>query len=106
METISWWWRPHRLKSRPRRGEVGSSHVVWCPLGCAAVGSVQGTDAYAFDSSICRAAIHASLLTDASGGAVKVLVEPAHPPYCGSLRNGVRSESAVTSMGGFLLRAR
>jgi hypothetical protein len=93
------------FSGRALRGEIGESFVVSCPTGCGAVGSVQGSGGYGFESSICRAAIHANLLTDAAGGDVKVFVEKAQNPYHGSLRNGVRSVNADAVMGGFRLAA-
>ena len=90
---------------RALRGEIGESFVVSCPPGCGSGGSVQGSGGYGFESSICRAAIHASLLTDSAGGDVKVIVENAHNPYRGSFRNGVRSVNAEAVMGGFRLAA-
>jgi hypothetical protein len=93
------------FSGRALRGEIGESDVVSCPPGCGSVGSVQGSGGYGFESSICAAAIHAGLLTDATGGDVKVIVEKAHNPYGGSLRNGVRSVKAVAVMGGFQLAA-
>jgi hypothetical protein len=72
------------------RGEVGSSHLVNCPPGCANGGGLWGTDAYTADSGICRAAIHAGLLNDA-GGNVVVTLDPGRPAYRGSVRNGQRS---------------
>jgi LCCL domain-containing protein len=92
------------FSGRDLRGEIGETYVVSCPAGCNSVGHVQGSGGYGFESSICRAAIHASLLNDA-GGDVKVIVENAHNPYRGSLRNGVRSENADAVMGGFRLAA-
>jgi hypothetical protein len=93
------------FSGRDLRGEIGQSFVVSCPPGCGAVGSVQGSGGYGFESKICRAAIHAGLLTDTAGGDVKVLVEKAQNPYHGNLRNGVRSVDAVAVMGGFQLAA-
>lgn len=93
------------FSGRALRGQIGETAVVSCPPGCGSVGSVQGSGGYGFESSICRAAIHANLLTDAAGGDVKVIVENAHNPYHGSLRNGVRSVDAVAVMGGFRLEA-
>jgi hypothetical protein len=102
---------PNRIEAgctfsgRALRGEIGERLVVSCPAGCGSVGSVQGSGGYGFESSICRAAIHASLLTDTAGGDVAVIVEKAQNPYRGSLRNGVRSVNAEAVMGGFRLAA-
>ncbi len=91
------------FSGRDLRGQIGEESVVSCPAGCGTVGSVQGSGGYGFESSICRAAIHAGLLTDAAGGDVKVIPEKAQNPYHGSQKNGVRSVDAVAVMGGFRL---
>ena len=70
--------------------QVGSMHLVACPPGCASAGGLWGTDVYTADSAICRAAIHAGLVTDA-GGTVAVILEPGRPAYRGSVRNAIHS---------------
>jgi len=73
------------------RGDVGSSHLVNCPPGCfGAGGGLWGSDAYTGDSRVCRAAIHAGLITDA-GGTFVVTLDPGRPAYRGSIRNNVHS---------------
>ena len=73
------------------RGDIGSSHLVNCPAGCfGGGGGVWGSDAYTADSRICRAAIHAGLITDA-GGTFVVTLDPGRPAYRGSIRNNVHS---------------
>ena len=69
---------------------IGSSHLVSCPPGCSNGGGLWGTDVYTGDSGICRAAIHAGLITE-GGGTVKVTLDPGRPAYRGSVRNGQRS---------------
>jgi hypothetical protein len=71
-------------------GEVGSRHVISCPPGCAANGSVWGTDVYTADSAVCRAAIHAGLIGDA-GGTIALVLDPGRSAYSGSPRNGISS---------------
>jgi len=53
-------------------------------------GSVWGMDVYTGDSSICRAARHAGIITK-KGGAVSVVPEPGRSAYAGVTRNGVES---------------
>jgi hypothetical protein len=53
-------------------------------------GSVWGTDQYTDDSSLCRAARHAGVIT-ADGGAVTVERGVGRALYIGSSRNGIRS---------------
>lgn len=44
------------------RGDPGSVFIVQCPQGCAGEqGTLWGSGIYQFDSSICRAAIHAGV---------------------------------------------
>jgi hypothetical protein len=69
---------------------LGSMHLVACPPGCGDGGGLWGTDVYTADSAICKAAIHAGLVTGA-GGTVAVILEPGRPAYRGSLRNAVQS---------------
>jgi len=53
-------------------------------------GSVWGMDVYTGDSSICRAARHAGVITK-KGGTVSVVPEPGRSVYPGVTRNGVES---------------
>ncbi|MGQ9910535.1 MAG: LCCL domain-containing protein, partial [Candidatus Flexifilum sp.] len=72
---------------------VGQSTVVTCPAGCAAAtGAVWGSGPYTDDSAICRAAIHAGVLTD-QGGPVQVTIAPGQQSYTGSARNGVTTSN-------------
>ncbi|MBI3395605.1 MAG: hypothetical protein HY042_07210 [Spirochaetia bacterium] len=69
-----------------------SSLSATCPAGCAvAGGSVWGTGPYTTDSSICRAAIHAGVISDAAGGALKVHAKTGQLKYEGSEANGVKT---------------
>lgn len=66
---------------------------VACPSGCATGGgSIWGTDVYTSDSSICTAAVHAGVITDAGGNATLTIV-PGLSEHPGSDRNGVSSSS-------------
>jgi hypothetical protein len=72
---------------------VGQSAVVTCPAGCAAAtGAVWGSGPYTDDSAICRAAIHAGVITD-QGGPVQVTIAPGQQSYTGSARNGVTTSN-------------
>ena len=72
------------------RGEPGSAHRIACPANCGATGGTWGSDVYTADSTICRAAIHAGVMTE-HGGEVTVVLEPGRPAYRGSRRHGVES---------------
>ncbi|MCS7072305.1 MAG: LCCL domain-containing protein, partial [Anaerolinea sp.] len=72
-----------------RNLSVGQSAVVLCPAGCAANSqAVWGSNFYTDDSSICRAAIHAGVITD-QGGPVRVTIAPGQQSYTGSAQNGI-----------------
>ncbi|HKE17031.1 MAG TPA: LCCL domain-containing protein [Kofleriaceae bacterium] len=71
-------------------GDVGTRVVVSCPAGCASQGGLWGSGAYTLDSSVCRAAIHAGVITD-DGGNAAVLIEKGRPAYRGSTQHGVQS---------------
>ncbi|MEA2724272.1 MAG: hypothetical protein QOH59_2043 [Gemmatimonadales bacterium] len=66
--------------------------TVQCPAG-GTLKRVWGTDVYTSDSSICSAAVHAGLLTPASGGTVALKVSAGRDAYTGSERNGVVSDT-------------
>lgn len=68
----------------------GTAHLVSCPSGCSKATALWGTDVYSGDSSICRAAVHAGIVSDA-GGYVVVILDGPQPAFLGSLRNGIWS---------------
>ncbi|MGZ3456577.1 MAG: LCCL domain-containing protein, partial [Polyangiales bacterium] len=55
-------------------------------------GSVWGSGPYTSDSSICRAAIHAGVITDDDGGKVTLKISAGEKSYTGSKKNGVKTE--------------
>jgi hypothetical protein len=81
--------------------EIGGVVTVGCPAGCTADAPVWGTDAYAGDSSVCRAAIHAGLIDAARGGLVTLTLAMGRTGYASSERNGVASLGrSLYSVGG------
>ena len=84
-------------------GEPGRPYQVACPPGCAALDwTIHGTDVYGFNSSVCKAAIHAGVVTDKDGGMASVVVGPGQPAYRGSKRNNIRSSDGESGdMGSF-----
>src|SRR5262245_57681654 len=56
-------------------GDVGGVFQVACPPGCEAQGGLWGSDVYTADSGICRAGIHAGLISP-GGGVVAFRLEP------------------------------
>jgi hypothetical protein len=72
------------------RGRDGLKVAYQCsPNGT--FGSVWGTETYTDDSSVCTAAVHAGLITQAAGGRVVIEIEPGEDAYRGSVANGVTS---------------
>jgi hypothetical protein len=72
------------------RREMGDTVQVVCPANCGATGATWGTDIYTGDSAICRAAIHAGMISN-DGGEVTVVLEPGRPAYRGTRRHGIDS---------------
>jgi hypothetical protein len=52
---------------------------------------IWGSNPYTDDSSICTAAVHAGLISFASGGTVSIEIRPGLDAYPGSISNGVTS---------------
>lgn len=63
-----------------------------CSAEAAASGSLWGSDFYADDSMICRAALHAGVIGP-RGGRVDVHEAPGRSSYSGVTRNGVTSDA-------------
>ncbi|XP_043937997.1 cysteine-rich secretory protein LCCL domain-containing 2 [Protopterus annectens] len=80
----------------------------YCPPKCKDEPSywatVIGTNIYADKSSICKTAVHAGVIDDASGGYVDVMPVEAKKYYVGSLHHGVQSESLKSSREGHAFR--
>ncbi|WP_426573710.1 LCCL domain-containing protein [Aquihabitans sp. McL0605] len=57
------------------------------------LGSVWGTDTYTADSSICTAAVHQGLITQAAGGGVRIKVTAGADSYEGTTAHGITSNS-------------
>lgn len=70
------------------RGKNGQSFTHHCPQNVAA-SAVWGSVWYSDDSSICNAAIHAGVISRASGGAVTITIQPGQGSYSGTSNNGV-----------------
>lgn len=87
------------------RGQDGRRIAVTCAPG-GTFGSVWGSDPYTDDSSICTAAVHAGLITQADGGRVVVEVRPGEPTYTGTEANGVTSSDYGSWGGSFIFLGR
>uniref|UniRef100_A0A673X6K2 Cysteine-rich secretory protein LCCL domain containing 1b n=1 Tax=Salmo trutta TaxID=8032 RepID=A0A673X6K2_SALTR len=76
-----------------------------CPPGClSSPGKVIGTAYYDMKSSICRAAIHAGVIQNDSGGYLDVQPVDKRRQYSGSYQNGISSESLQNPSGGKAFR--
>ena len=82
------------------RGQNGQAQRIFCPPG-GTFGNVWGTGVYTDDSSVCTAAAHAGLITQAAGGAFTLRTMPGLPAYTGTARNGVTSSNFATFPGSF-----
>ena len=82
------------------RGHNGERFSYSCPAGGTA-GSLWGTGTYTDDSSICTAAVHAGLISLASGGTVTIEIRAGQQSYQGSNQNGVTSASYAAWSGSF-----
>jgi hypothetical protein len=71
-------------------GDAGAKWMVDCPSGCTAR-NIWGSDPYTGDSSVCWAAHHAGLITDA-GGPFVVTIGGKQDAFKGSEKNGATSQ--------------
>ncbi|MGP1353702.1 MAG: LCCL domain-containing protein [Parasphingopyxis sp.] len=80
----------------------GTEDPLTCSCGPDATmaGSVWGTDIYTDDSNICRAAVHAGVITT-DGGDVTLTPEDGQENYAGSTANGVESRDYGAWSGSF-----
>lgn len=87
----------------PLRGRNGQRFTYKCPAGGPISGRLWGTDIYTDDSSICTAAVHAGLISVASGGSVTIEIRSGATSYRGSTRNNVTSRSYGGYAGSFVI---
>lgn len=72
-------------------GPKGSKFTANCPKECTAIPlNVIGTAIYTDNSSVCQAAIHFGVLSDA-GGEIEIEIEDGKKRYKGSSKNGLNS---------------
>lgn len=78
---------------------VGQQFAFYCPRAPEDMRPrrVVGTDSYAFDSMICRAAVHAGAITT-DGGPVIVQMNDREPELVGSIRNGIESSNGSSGV--------
>jgi hypothetical protein len=70
--------------------ELPTPFACTCSAEATTESSVWGTDVYTDDSGLCRAALHAGVISP-GGGPITVLRTTGRPLYVGSTRNGVSS---------------
>jgi LCCL domain len=73
------------------RGNDGLEVAYACPSSRVLV-TVWGDRVYTDDSSVCTAAVHASALSQARGGTVRITIAPGRSSYAASSRNGVTTQ--------------
>lgn len=82
------------------RGDIGSLFLIKCPKECVKISSpVIGTGLFRKDSSICRAAIHAGIITNKKGGLIGLVKLPGVETYIGTSKNGVITSNSQISLG-------
>ena len=81
-QTIDWYTGP-----MAHRGANGQRFTYNCPPN-GAQGPLWGTGIHTDDSSVCTAAVHAGLITFASGGTVTIEIRPGQSSYPGSPGSG------------------
>ncbi len=81
------------------RDLVGQEFAFLCPPARPDMRArrVVGTDRYAFDSMICRAAVHAGQIT-LEGGPVLLRMEPGSSDLHGSTRHGIETANGQSSV--------
>ena len=62
-----------------------------CPSSGSTAQGIFGSDIYSDDSPVCVAAVHAGLITAASGGSVQIEIVPGQSSYAATTRNGITS---------------
>ena len=96
--TIDWYTGP-----MAHRGQNGQRFSYLCPPN-GAVGPLWGTGVHTDDSSVCTAAVHAGLITFASGGTVTIEIRPGRSSYTGSAgQGGVTSRDWGAYEGSFMV---
>lgn len=90
----------------PYKKPVRHCPRLFCPRYCQheSQARVIGTKYYSDKSSICRAAIHAGVIQDDSGGYLDVMPIDRRAQYSGSYQNAITSESLQNPTGGKAFR--
>jgi hypothetical protein len=89
MPTINWTDSVNHLRLERQIDRV---FTFICPKN-GSVAEITGTDVYATSSSICTAASHMGIIKVATGGIIKIKIQPEVDTYRGSIQNGIESNS-------------
>ncbi len=81
--------------------KIGARATAGCPAN-GTQATVWGTGAYTDDSSVCTAAVHAGMITQARGGVVTVETTAGRAGYTGTTQNGVTSAHWGQWRGSFI----
>jgi hypothetical protein len=82
---------------------TGQSLACTCTAAKSSDGNVWGIGPYTDDSRICRAAVHAGIIS-ASGGTIEIQAEKGQSSYEGSSRNGVTTSTYGAWPGSVIVR--
>ena len=90
------------LNATAFRGNNGSRYAFVCPAQASGIGRIWGSTPYTDDSSVCGAAVHIGLITQAAGGTVTIEIRPGASSYSGTTRNGMTTASVGSFSGSFI----
>lgn len=87
--TINWTDSVNHLRLE---SQIDRVFTFMCPEN-GSISEITGTDVYATSSSICTAAAHMGAIKVATGGIIKIKIQPEADTYQGSTQNGIESNS-------------
>ncbi len=82
------------------RGQNGTVVTCTCSAAATTSGIVWGTGLYTDDSAVCRAALHAGVISS-TGGTIRAVISGGNARYTGSTSNGVTSRSYSSWPGSY-----
>ncbi len=89
MPTINWIDSVNHLRLE---SQIGRVFTFMCPAN-GSIAEITGTNVYATSSSICTAATHMGIIKAATGGIIKIKIQPEVDTYQSSTQNGIKSNS-------------
>ncbi|CDU85206.1 LCCL domain-containing protein [Plasmodium yoelii] len=91
-------------KAELSKGNVGDIFLVSCPEKCDEdIGAIKGTFVYTFDSYICKAAIHAGVLSSNVTDDVVLIITHSRNKFIGTKRNNIESKEFIGESKSFSL---